>query len=225
MIFKVLVIAPHMDDEVLGCGGTIRRHVTAGDDVIVCIVTQRAYNHEYDHELISREKDACHRARDILGYNEIVFLDLPDEKLDQSQIDIIVPLEETVNEYRPDIVYLPHRGDNNQDHRAVFEAVRVACRPYAAGGASTLRVYEVPSSTDIVPLYAEWPFLSNYYVDISAVLEDKLKAMACYEAESRPFPHPRSQKGLRTYAMKRGIESGLSAAEAFMVIRDFWDKK
>ena len=224
---KVLLLAAHPDDEVLGCGGTIIRHVEVGDSVTTCIVANRAYGHRYDLKLIEKEKEACRRAKEILGYHQLVFLDLPDEQLDKSQIDLIVPLENVINEIRPDLVYAPHRGDLNQDHRSVFEAIRVACRPYNSHQVSMLRTYEVPSSSDQVSGVCEWPFVPNYYVDISDVLDSKIAAMACYETESRLYPHPRSPDGLRVYAMKRGMEQGLHAAEAFMILRDIWkvDKK
>ena len=219
---KVIIIAPHMDDEVLGCGGTIVRHINAGDHVTVCVVANRAYNHEYDPELIEKEKASCKKAQTILSYQDLVFLDLPDEQLDHSQIDIIIPLEEVVNRCRPDIVYVPHRGDLNQDHRAIFEAARVVCRPNAEHRITTLRAYEVPSSTDQIPGVNEWPFLPNYYVNVKESLEQKVKAMACYSKESKPFPHPRSSEGLRVFAKKRGMEAGIEAAEAFVILRDGW---
>ena len=219
---KVLVIAPHMDDEVLGCGGTIIRHVDSGDHVTVCIVANSAYNHKYDQNLIEQEKGCCKKAKEILSYQDLIFLDLYDEKLDQSQIDIIIPLEEVVTKCKPGIVYAPHRGDLNQDHRAVFEAARVVCRPNAGHRVTTLRAFEVPSSTDQVPEALEWPFLPNYYVNVKSSLEQKVEAMACYSKESKPFPHPRSAEGLRVYAQKRGMEVGVEAAEAFVVLRDNW---
>jgi len=219
---KVLVIAPHMDDEVLGCGGTIIRHVDSGDHVTVCIVANRAYNHKYDQNLIEREKDCCKKAKEILSYQDLIFLDLYDEKLDQSQIDIIIPLEKVVTKCKPEVVYAPHRGDLNQDHRAVFEAARVVCRPNAGHRVTTLRAFEVPSSTDQVPEVLEWPFLPNYYVNVKSTLGEKIEAMACYSKESKPFPHPRSAEGLRVYAQKRGMEVGIEAAEAFVVLRDNW---
>ena len=197
---KVLVIAPHMDDEVLGCGGTIIRHVDSGDHVTVCIVANRAYNHKYDQNLIEQEKDCCKKAKEILSYQDLIFLDLYDEKLDQSQIDIIIPLEKVVTKCKPGIVYAPHRGDLNQDHRAVFEAARVVCRPNAGHRVTTLRAFEVPSSTDQLPGALEWPFLPNYYVNVKSTLGKKVEAMACYSKESKPFPHPRSAEGLRVYA-------------------------
>ncbi|MBU4449517.1 MAG: PIG-L family deacetylase [Proteobacteria bacterium] len=220
---KVLVIAPHMDDEVLGCGGAVVRHLQAGDAVAVCVVANRAYGHRYDAALIEREKDACRTAKELLGYHDLFFLDLPDEQLDHSQIKLIVPLEEVVARVQPAIAYLPHQGDLNQDHRAVFHAALVACRPQGSL-VKIIRVYEVPSSTDQVPAQGAWPFLPNYYVDISGVLDLKIKALSCYEAESRPFPHPRSREGLVVLGSKRGMEVGLEAAEAFMVLREVWDR-
>jgi LmbE family N-acetylglucosaminyl deacetylase len=219
---KILVIAPHMDDEVLGCGGAIVRHVQAGDRVSVCIVANRAYGHRYAPGLIDQEKEACQRAQEILGYQDLTFLDLPDEQLDRSQIELIVPLEEVVNSSKPELVYLPHQGDLNQDHRAVFTAALVACRPLAAHRVKGLRVFEVPSSTDQIPALSAWPFLPNYYVDIKGVLDLKLDALACYESETRSYPHPRSPEGLLIFAKKRGMEAGLEAAEAFLVLRDIW---
>ncbi len=218
----VLIIAPHMDDEVLGCGGTVVRHLSQGDTVTVCIVANRAYDHQYVDEFIEREKEAAKNAQAILGYQELIFLDCNDERLDDRQIDIIVPIEEVVQKQKPDVVYFPHRGDLNQDHRAVFEAVRVACRPFAAHRVNRLVVYEVPSSTDQVPGQNEWPFLPNRHVDIQKHLEAKLAAMGCYEVEGRDFPHPRSLRGIEILARKRGMEVGMAAAEAFMVLRDNW---
>jgi N-acetylglucosamine malate deacetylase 1 len=219
---KVLIVAPHMDDEVLGCGGTIIRHIESGDHVTVCVVANRAYNHKYEFKLIEQEKASCKNAQAILSYQDLFFLDLPDEQLDRSQIDIITPLENILNSCKPDIVYIPHRGDLNQDHRAVFEASRVVCRPNAEHRVTTLRAFEVPSSTDQVPGTLEWPFLPNYYVSVKDKLEQKIEAMACYSKESKPFPHPRSAEGLRVYAQKRGMEIGIEAAEAFIVLRDGW---
>ena len=219
---KILIIAPHMDDEVLGCGGTIVRHVDSGDHVTVCIVANRAYDHKYEQKLIEQEKNSCKKAQEILSYQQLIFLGLPDEKLDQSQIDLIIPLEKVIGDCKPNIVYLPHRGDLNQDHRAVFEAARVVCRPNAQHYVTTLRAFEVPSSTDQVFAASEWPFLPTYFVDIENTLEKKIMAMSCYSKESKPFPHSRSTEGLRVFSKKRGMEIGIKAAEAFVILRDSW---
>ena len=222
MAQQILVVAPHMDDEVLGCGATICRHVKKGDRVTVLIVANRAYGHRYDEELIQKEKECTQAAQKVLGYQDLIFLDLPDECLDQSQIEIIKAMEAVLSGAEPDVVYLPNRGDNNQDHRSVFTAARIVFRSHSADKTPALRVYEVPSSTDVVPCFSEFNFQANLYVDVTEYLSLKIRAMACYEKESRVYPHPRSPEGIEVSAKKRGIEVGLSAAEAFMVIRDIW---
>jgi LmbE family N-acetylglucosaminyl deacetylase len=219
---RVLVVAPHMDDEVLGCGGTIARHVAGGDDVQVCIVAHRVYGHQFD-EAKNRFEVACtHAAREILGYRETVFLDLPDERLDSSLREILIPLEDRLAQFDPETVYIPHRGDINQDHRAVFQAAMIALRPHASPGVRRILSYEVPSSTDQAPPFPEYAFLPACYVNIGAFLERKIEAFRCYRTEGRPYPHPRSEEGLLTVARKRGTESGFPAAEAFVVVRDNW---
>lgn len=220
---KILIISPHMDDEVLGTGGTICHHIENKDHVTVLIVANRAYNHQYDSVSIEEEKGACKAAKKILGYQELIFLDLPDEQLDDKVIHIIRPLEAVVAQIKPDIVYIPHRGDNNQDHRAIFEASRVVLRPSTGFAPKTIRIFEVPSSTEISPPIVEWAFSPNMHVDITNFIDKKISAMCCYEKESRDYPHPRSPKALEALAMKRGIEVGLNMAEGFITIRQVLD--
>lgn len=221
---NILVIAPHMDDEVIGCGGTIARHVELADDVTVCVVANRAYDHVYEEVKIAHEKAATREARDVLGYQGLEFLDLPDERLDASLQDIIVPLEEVYRRVAPEVVYVCHRGDLNQDHRAVFFAAMVVVRPQSGRKPRVVLSYEVPSSTDQAFPLAEFAFQPNYYVDISEHLQTKVTALACYDRESRQYPNPRSSDGLRVCAQKRGTEVGLDAAEAFVILRSEWPR-
>ena len=219
---KVLVIAAHMDDEILGMGGTIARHVASGDEVTVCIACKRAYNHQFDPKLVQEEKDAALKAAKILGYEHIKFLDLRDELLDERLLDLIDPLENLVIKLEPAVVYTHHRGDSNQDHRAVCHASMVACRSTCQHKVPRVLTYEVPSSTDIAPPFPEYAFQPNFYVDISGFLEKKSEAVKAYRRELREFPHPRSAKGIEVLAQKRGMEVGFQAAEGFMMIRDEW---
>lgn len=220
---KVLVVAPHMDDEVLGVGGVIARHVQQGDEVCVCFVAHRIYNHEFDEQRNEAEKACAAQAKAVLGYGEVVFFDLPDERLDACIQDIIIPLENHVRSLAPEVVYIPHRGDNNQDHRAVFDAARVVLRPAATPYIRRLLSYEVASSTEQSPPTAEAAFLPNSYVNIAAYLERKLDALRCYQTETRDFPHPRSEEAVRILAQRRGVETGFPAAEAFLILRDRTD--
>lgn len=219
---KVLVIAAHMDDEVLGVGGTIAKHVAAGDVVHVCIVCKRAYDHKFDDAVTAQEEANALRAKEVLGYQQISFLRLRDELLDERLLDVIVPVEDCVQKFKPDLVYTHHIGDSNQDHRSVFRASMIACRSLSSWPVQRLVTYEVLSSTDIAPPLKENAFQPNFYVDINEFLPKKIEAMKAYERESKEFPHPRSSKGIEVLANKRGMEIGMIAAESFVVLRDTW---
>ena len=219
---RVMAVVAHMDDEVLGCGGTLAKHVAAGDDVHVCILCDRAYDHRVDRVQTSSEQAAAKQAQAILGYQQISFLGLVDEQLDVRLLDALVPVEECIRNYVPDVVYTHHRGDPHQDHGPVLKAVWIACRSLSTPHPQRILACEVPSATDVAPPFHECAFQPNFYVNIADHLESKIEAMAAYERESREFPHPRSPQGIRALAWKRGTEIGYHAAEAFMVLRDEW---
>ncbi len=220
---NVIVIAPHMDDEALGCGGTICKHINRNDVVSVIFVAHRIYNHRFDESKNTLQMEHANEAKDVLRYKDAFFLDLPDERLDVAVQDIIIPLENLIDEIKPETVYIPFRGDNNQDHRAVFDALRVVLRPVATPFIKSVCMYEVPSSTDQSPPLVENAFLPNYYVDISPFIDRKLMAYKCYKNEKRSLPHPRSEEAIRILASRRGIESGFNAAESFMILREKWE--
>ncbi len=217
---RILVIAPHMDDEVLGMGGTIARHVEQGDEVCVCFVAHRVYGHSFDEGRNRQEILCAEKAKAVLGYKDARFLNLPDERLDACLQDIIIPLEQYFGEIQPEVVYVNHRGDNNQDHQAVFKAAMVVVRPASNHRLRSVLCYETPSSTDQSPPVPEMVFLPNCHINIARYLARKLEALECYSTELRQFPHPRSVEGLKTLAKKRGIEGGFEAAEAFVILRD-----
>ena len=195
----------------------------AGDKIWVIIAAHRIYRHHYDEKLDSLQKKHVLDTKRILKYDKEIFLNLPDERLDVGIQDIIIALEKHVNAIKPEIVYVPFRGDNNQDHRAVFDALRVVLRPPASEFVKKIFMYEVPSSTDHSPPLLENAFMPNYYVDISGFIGKKIKAYKCYRTERRHYPHPRSEEALRVLAKKRGVEIGFKYAEAFMVLREKWE--
>lgn len=217
---RVLVIAPHLDDEVLGCGGTIARHVAAGDDVVVLFVAHRVYDHVYNADVMNEQIEHAKKAQAVLDYREFVLLDLPDERLDNCLQDIIIPMEKAFAEIDPEIVYSPYRYDNNQDHRAVAEAVQVVMRPLSENGVKRWLMYETPSSTEQAPNAGTPVFAPTVYIDVDGLIDKKADAMECYEDERSEYPHPRSPEGLRALAMKRGMEAGMKMVEAFMLVRE-----
>lgn len=214
---NVLVIAPHPDDEVLGCGGTILKHKYSGDKVHLCIVT-KVYTPDWSEEYISRKSIEIVTSSEILGIEHTSFLDFPTVNLDTfPQKDLNNKIYRIVTETKPDIAYIPHGGDLHRDHRLVFEASLVALRPFSHNVKKILS-YEVPSET-------EWgqsikPFFPTVYVDISSTFSSKIDAMKAYKSELKEFPHPRSLETLEALARKRGSEINTSYAEAFQLIRE-----
>jgi len=219
---KVLVVAPHPDDEVLGCGGTIKKYTNRGDQVYLCIAT-KAYTPDWTEEFIANRKEEIESAVKTLGISKLFLLDFPTVKLDTiPQKEINDSISKVVKEINPEVVFIPFGGDINKDHKLVFEASLVALRPNLESSVKKVYCYEVLSETEWAKpaQKIEDVFMPNYYEDISDYLEDKIKAMECYKSEVRDYPHPRSLEGIKILAQKRGLESGLKLSEAFMLIRE-----
>ncbi|MHA1797329.1 MAG: PIG-L deacetylase family protein [Candidatus Helarchaeota archaeon] len=215
---NILVIAPHPDDEVLGCGGTIALHSKKGDQIYLVIVT-KGYTPDWSEEQINYRPTEVKKATKILGIKETFFLDYPTVKLDTfPQKELNDKLFEIISKRLPDTVYIPHAGDLNKDHRLIHEAALVATRPLSHKVKRILS-YETLSET-------EWgrsikPFIPNVYVDISKTFEIKIDAFKAYEkSELKQPPHPRSIEIIEALAKKRGSEITVKYAEAFHLIRE-----
>lgn len=218
---KILVIAAHPDDETLGVGGTIIKHKAAGDHVTVFIATDGVTAR---HDKTDLQQQAARKACDILKVNDLRFGGLPEQRLDTMPLlEVIDPLSKLVKELQPEVVYTHHGGDVNQDHRVLFNATLVAVRPVNNNPVKEVYCYEVGSSTEWAPPFASWAFMPNVFVDIHPYLDKKIEALRSYsqtfQTEVPPYPHPRSLEAVAIYAKKRGIEVGMEAAEAFMMIR------
>lgn len=224
---KVLVVAAHPDDEVLGCGGTIAKHTANGDDVSILIigdgVTARYPEDELDGDVainqVNEIKKHCVDASKVLGVNDVSVLGNHCCRFDRIPLlDIIKSIEEKINEVHPDIIYTHSPHDVNNDHGIVFKAILSATRPiHSSFCVKTVLTFEVLSST-------EWNFHAqfkpNVYEDISSTMSQKVRAMGAYKSEVREFPHPRSIEAIKNLAAKRGSEVGLKCAECFELIRD-----
>ena len=223
---KVLVVAARPDDEVLGCGASIARHAKLGDEVHVVILAEGATSRDQKRELALRSSElsvlanAAHVAKKILGVSSLSLHDLPDNRLDTVDLLDIVKLVEThMSKVMPDIVYTHHACDVNIDHRRIHEAVVVACRPLPSQSVKTLLFFEIPSSTEWQPPSSAPAFAPNWFVDISATLHLKIKALEAYRTEMRPWPHARSVEAVTHLAHWRGASVGVEAAEVFVVGR------
>jgi N-acetylglucosamine malate deacetylase 1 len=225
---NVLVIAAHPDDEILGCGGTIAKHVKKGDKVHCIILAEgitsrdKIRNRELHQRELTELGIAAQKANQILGVHTLRLLDFPDNRMDSvDRLDIIKVVEDLINEFKPDIVYTHHIGDVNIDHRRIHEAVITACRPIPGNHfVKQILFFETASSTEWMTPGSAPAFSPNWYVDISETLELKLDALRAYECEMREWPHARSVEALKYLAHWRGANIGVHAAEAFILGRN-----
>ncbi len=211
---RVLVIAAHPDDEVLGCGGVVALHAKRGD-LVTTILACEGESHRYQGRDVAMEQHT-HNAARMLGVNDVRLLGFPDQQLDTVTLTkIVTPLEEAIGELQPTLVYCQWGGDVNRDHHLLFEAALVATRPVEAC-IEAVYAFDTASST-------EWAyprrFVPDTWVDISSTLEQKLDAMRCYESELRDYPHPRSVRALEHKARAWGNQCSMDAAEVFMTVR------
>ena len=211
---RVLVIAAHPDDELLGCGGTVALHTRQGDEVTSVIVCE-GESWRYGEEGVGQTNHIQEAAK-VLGVKEARTLKFPDQKLDTFTLtDVISGLEKAVEDVKPHIVYTQYGGDINRDHELLFKAMLVATRPVEEF-IEAVYAFDTASST-------EWAyprtFVPDLWVDITPTLQTKLDAMACYESEVRDYPHPRSLKALENRSAAWGNQCCMEHAEVFMTVR------
>lgn len=216
---RVLVIAAHPDDEVLGMGGTIALHSDRGDAVRILVVTDgSSTQYPGDAEIRARKEGEARAAAAELGVTDYVHLDFPDMRLDTlAHVDVNRVVEEHMRDHEPEVVYAV-QPDVNLDHRALFDAVAVATRPTPGQPVRRLLTYAPTSSTEWTPAVLNW-FVPNWYVDVTDTLERKVAAFAHYETERREYPHPRSERAVRAAASFHGSACGCEYAEPFVLVR------
>ena len=214
---RVLVFAPHNDDEVLGVGGTIAKYAQQGHEVFVCEVTAWLQNPESTENLQRQAR----QAHEILGVKESRFLNLPVVHLKETATHIKNKLFcDTVNDIKPDIAFIPHTGDMHVDHLETALAAMVALRPLPNPQLRAIYTYETLSETEWNIPNAANAFLPNVWSDISETFDRKLEAMRCFSTQLHAFPHPRSLLAIESLARLRGSTVGVQYAEAFSLVRE-----
>jgi LmbE family N-acetylglucosaminyl deacetylase len=222
---RILVIAAHPDDEILGQGGTVRKIADNGGECYCLILgeglTSRNQARDMTNKIDLRElKNDTIESSKIIGYKEVFFADLPDNRFDSIDLlDIIKKVEEKIDKIKPDVVLTHFYGDLNIDHRITFEAVMTACRPIGMNSVKQVICFETLSSTEWSFGKVNTTFNPNYFVNITETLKKKIDAMACYKSELRDYPHPRSLESLEISAKKWGTVIGCKYAEAFEIVR------
>lgn len=220
MTKNVLVVAAHADDEVLGCGGTIARHVAEGDRVQLVFMADGVNSRVVAMpQTIDQRNSAAEAALRILGAEKAHYLGFADNRMDSvAMLDIVYALEPLVNQFCPHTVYTHHRGDLNVDHRITHQAVLTICRPQPGNPVREILAFEVMSSTEWAG-HGELPFTPDVFVDITNHWEQKRKALKAYAMEMRAAPHSRSVANIEALARHRGYCVGVAVAEAFMLVR------
>lgn len=216
---NILILAPHPDDEVLGCGGLIRKNSEMGHRVYVLIAT-RGSAVRYSEERVANVRKEALAAHAILGVTETFFLDFPAPDLDLvSKADLSNEITKILKKLEIEELFLPHRGDIHHDHQAIFNAGLVAARPTEGNTVKKVYSYETLSETEWAAPFASDAFIPTYFVDVTAQFEHKLQAMEQFKSQLRPFPNSRSLEAIRSLAKYRGCTVGFNYAEAYMVIR------
>lgn len=217
---RVLVIAPHPDDETIGAGGALARHIALGDELFWCIVTQ-GYSPPWSEESLIHAGEQIDQVQKVYGFQKVFRLGFPTVRLNTiPHIDLCTAIQNVMKEVMPDIVYTTSRNDINPDHRIVYDCTLVAVRPLPGNVVRRILSYELGYTGLFgVPAGASM-FQPNVFVDITSHMEKKLTAMSCYETELREAPHPRSIEGIKLFARSRGLSMGFEFAECFELVRE-----
>lgn len=218
----VLVIAPHPDDETLGCGGTLLRHKAQGDRLYWLVMTSMTASTAYSAVQVAERARQIQAVRDHFAFEEVFVAGFAPAELD------VVPLQQRVayisnvaRQVQPDIVYVPFHGDIHSDHAATYGAVKAVTKSFRYPSIRCIRAYETLSETDFsLADGAVSAFSPNCFVDISDYLPGKLDALSLYGSEMGQHPFPRSEQSVKALATLRGTVAGCDAAEAFMTLRE-----
>lgn len=221
---KILIIAPHADDEVLGCGATMAKACAKGDEVFVLICTNASVGAPelFSAELIKQIRNEAVTAHRLIGVKETFFLDFPAPALDQyPRYKMSNEISAIIKKIGADTVYIPHRGDCHKDHAIIHECAMVACRPLADCPVKHVYAYETLSET-------EWgePIVVDFFVPVkyntftNEEFQKKLDAMSCFKSQLYLFPASRSLEAIEALAKYRGCTVSVERAEAFEVLRD-----
>jgi LmbE family N-acetylglucosaminyl deacetylase len=217
----ILVVAPHPDDETLGCGGTLLRHVAAGDAVHWLIVTHLSETVGTSAERIATREQEIEQVAVRYGMAGTTNLEFPTTRLDTIPIgDLVASIGEVVQAVEPHIVYLPFRNDIHTDHALVFDAAASCTKWFRYPSIQRVLAYETLSETDFALDPDVAGFRPTVFVDVTNYLDKKIEIMHIFESEMGTAPFPRSEAVLRSLATLRGAAAGYDAAEAFMLLKE-----
>ena len=219
---KSLVVAPHPDDEILGCGGTLLRRVGEGGVVGWLLMTSITKDHGWPEDRVDRRTHEIDLVRQRLQISDEFFYELgfPSTELDKVPMsELVGKVSKVFTSFEPEEVFLPFPGDIHSDHRITFDAVSSCTKWFRYPSVKRVLTYETLSETDFSLDHNA--FNPNLLVDISEHLEKKLELLSIYKSELGEHPFPRSLENVAAQALLRGSQRGTRAAEAFHILRQF----
>ena len=215
---KVLVIAPHPDDETLGCGGTLFRHKANGDEIYWLIVTGISVEIGWSKDAVIKRDNEINAVSKKYGFSDVYNLRLPTTKIDTLPLsDLIEKITDVYKNIKPDVIYIPFSYDVHTDHQIIAKALQSTFKWFRYPHIKNIYMYETPSETEF-NFVENRVFRPNVFINISQYLENKIETMKIYASEFGEHPFPRSEKALRALATLRGAQSGYEAAEAFELV-------
>jgi LmbE family N-acetylglucosaminyl deacetylase len=207
---KVLCVAVHPDDETLGCGGTLLRHMEEGDSVECLFITDGNPN----------QREVIAQVIDKYGFDRTHRLGLPDARLDEETGAVLVSsIGKVFQDVQPQVIYIPNRSDAHSDHRCIYQAIAACTKPFRFPYIREVLMMEVMSETDSIPALPETAFIPNVFVDISKQMSQKMEIMKSYQSELMDYPDIRNKDSIRALCRYRGAQINVEYAEAFMLLK------
>jgi len=214
---KILVVAVHPDDETLGCGGTLLRHKANNDSIHWLICTNMNKKNKYYN---TRQKEIT-KVSKLYNFDSTNNLQLDTMKVDEySMSELIEKISTVINHIKPNIIYLPFKGDVHSDHRKIFEAAYSCTKSFRYKFIKKVYMIETLSETEFACSTKEDSFIPNTFVDISKHMNKKIDIIKIYKSELQKHPFPRSIKNIKALATFRGATSGFKYAESFVLLKD-----
>ena len=221
---KSLVVAPHPDDETLGCGGTLLRRKAEGGTIGWLLMTELNKNWGWTDLQISKRENEIDQVREFLGISKenLYQLGFPTTRLDTiPRADLVASISDVFKSFEPEELFLPHPGDIHSDHRITFEAASACSKWFRYPSLKRILAYETLSETEFGFDQVVGGFRPNLFVNITDQLQQKIAVLSAYQSELGGHPFPRSLDAVRAQALLRGAQRGVKAAEAFQVFREF----
>jgi LmbE family N-acetylglucosaminyl deacetylase len=217
---KVIVIAAHPDDEILGAGGTLLKHIHDGDLLSWLIVTKVSKENGFSKKRVTSRQHEIEMVKKMVGFSSIYQLNYPTMSLNSESVNRMIPeISSIFLEFEPEIIYVMNRSDAHSDHRYTFEAVVACTKSFRYPFIKKVLMYECISETEFAPQLPEKVFIPNYFVDISDFFDKKIKIMQVYESEMGEHPFPRSIENIKALAVFRGASAGVKYAESFQIVK------